>query len=242
MPVWLTKHKPSHPDLFHLIKSSLAFSEPQVWGYLPRDEKNQKPHHGLNRTERARNENPNVCPCGSVSGRRRERRQQQMLCLESTLCARHCPGACLIPAHKRLGRSRGGEWAWATGQSGIICRFPRKPFRRAPDQDGKLYGRRDMPKEKVPTAKGGCQADGTVKGRHRLWAELETWINRLSIRALPHSAEGVGSCIWVSVTPQGEEGVEERSSRAPIFCWSIWDWWSWLRNGKWMKLPILRDL
>ena len=39
------------------------------------------------------------------------------------------------------------------------------------------------------------QGWGQQKGRHRLWAELETWINRLSIRALPHSAEGVGRCI-----------------------------------------------
>ena len=149
MPVWPTKHKPSHPDLFHPIKSSLAFSEPQVWGYLPRDEKNQKPHHGLNRTEGTRNENPNTCPCGSVSGRRRERREQQMLWLESSLYASAAVGAraCLIPAHKRLGRNGAGEWARAAGQSGIMCRFPRKRFRRAPEQDGKLYGRRDIPKE-----------------------------------------------------------------------------------------------
>lgn len=72
----------------------------------------QKPHHGLNRTERAQKRESQCVPVWGVSGRRRERRQQQMaqfgsspVCRGTVLVA----GACLIPAQKRLGRRREGN-------------------------------------------------------------------------------------------------------------------------------------
>lgn len=149
MPVWPTKHKPSHPDLFHPIKSSLAFSEPQfevTYHVMRKIRSHTMVWTGQKGPERRIPTCARVGVCRAEGGREGSNR-----CFGWSL--HWMPGivvgarACLIPAHKRLGRNGAGEWAGAAGQSGIMCRFPRKPFKRAPEQDGKLYWRRDIPKE-----------------------------------------------------------------------------------------------